>query len=143
LVRRTLPPEGNVPGLCQPQHSTHLPEPSGPTDERFVYHLTDEGRRVLAEHEADTGEQLHLPAARFAEIAEAAEREQRRQRREALAEQAKQNGHRVGTISYRWKNEKQFPLLRLSGDWLAEAGFPLGQLFRVTVNDGQLVIDVV
>lgn len=125
------------------QHSTNPPKPSGPTDERFVYHLTDEGRRVLAEHEGTTGEQLHLPAARYTEIAEAAEREQRRQEREALVEQAKSNGHRLGTISYRWRNEKQFPLLRLSGDWLREAGFDLGQHFQITVNDRQLIIDVV
>jgi hypothetical protein len=120
------------------QHAT-LPEPSGPTDERFAYSLTPEGRKILEEHEATTGEQLHIPSARISEIAEAIEREKTRRRRE----EAKSNGRRFGTISYRWKNEKRFPLLRLSGDWLDEAGFTLGQQFEITVHDRQLIIDAV
>jgi hypothetical protein len=121
------------------QHSTHLPEPSGPTDERFVYSLTEEGKRVLEEHQATTGEQLHIPSARVSEILEATERETlRRRRAEAMA-----NGRRLGTISYRMMGEKQRPLLRLSGSWLNEAGFPLGQHFEITVHDRQLIIDAV
>ena len=121
------------------QHSTNLPEPSGPADERFVYRLTPTGRQILADHEAATGQQLHLPAARVDEIAEAVAAEQTRRRRA----EAKSNGRRLGTISYRWKNDKRFPLLRLSGDWLDEAGFALGRQFEITVNDRQLIIDAV
>jgi hypothetical protein len=121
------------------QHSTNLPEPSGPNDERFVYRLTPTGRQILSDHEAATGQQLHLPAARVGEIAEAVAAEQTRRRRAG----AKSNGRRFGTISYRWKNDKRFPLLRLSGDWLDEAGFALGGQFEITVNDRQLIIDAV
>ena len=121
------------------QHSTNLPEPSGPTDDRFVYRLTPTGRRILADHEAATGERLHLPAARAAEITEAVDRETTRRRRA----EAKANGRRLGTISYRWKNDKRLPLLRLSGTWLDEAGFALGQQFEVTVDDRRLTIDAV
>ena len=32
------------------------------------------------------------------------------------------------------------PLLRLRGQWLAEAGFDVGDRINVTVSDGQLVI---
>ena len=120
------------------QHAT-LPEPSGPTDERFAYSLTPEGRKILEEHEATTGEQLHIPSARFSEIAEAVEREKTRRRRE----EAKSNGRRFGTISYRTTGEKLRPHLRLSGNWLDEAGFRLGQHFEVTVHDRQLIIDAV
>ena len=116
-----------------------LPEPTGPTDDRFVYRLTPEGKQILADHEAATGEQLHFPAARASEIAEAVGLETTRRRRA----EAKANGRRLGTISYRWKNDKRFPLLRLSGDWLDEAGFALGQQFEVTVHDRQLTIDAV
>jgi hypothetical protein len=121
------------------QDSTKLPEPTGPTDDRFVYRLTPTGRQILADHEAATGEQLHLPAARVCEIAEAVDREHTRRRRA----EAKANGRRFGTISYRWKNDKRFPLLRLSGDWLDDAGFALGRQFEITVNDRQLIIDAV
>ena len=121
------------------QHSTNLPEPTGPTDDRFVYRLTPTGRQILADHEAATGEQLHLPAARVCEIAEAVDREHTRRRRA----EAKTNGRRFGTISYRWRNDKQFPQLRLSGDWLGDAGFVLGQQFEVTVSDRRLTIDAV
>jgi len=122
------------------KNSTNLPEPTGPTDERFVYHLTPEGRQVLADHEKATGEQLHLPAARSAEVAEAVEREQRRRQHEARREAAKRNGHRFGTITYRWRGEKQVPELRVSGLWLEDAGFGLGQEFEVSVCKGRLLI---
>jgi len=123
------------------QHSTNLPEPSGPTDERFVYHLTPAGQEVLAEHERSTGEQFHLPAAPLSDVAAAVEREERRRRHEARREAAKSDGRRFGTVSYRWKNEKRFPQLRVSGQWLQEAGFDLGQEFEIIVNDGRLIID--
>jgi DNA-binding PadR family transcriptional regulator len=121
------------------QDSTNLPEPSGPTDDRFVYSLTPAGRQILARHEAATGEQLHQPAARTEEITEAVDRETARRRRA----EAKRNGRRFGTVSYRMNGEKLRPLLRLSGDWLDESGFAVGRQFEVTANDRQLVIDVV
>ena len=120
------------------QHAT-LPEPSGPTDERFVYSLTPEGRKILEEHEATTGEQLHIPSARVSEIFEATERETLRRRRA----EAKANGRRFGTISYRMKGETLRPRLRLSGNWLAEAGFARGQHFEVAVHERELIIEAV
>jgi hypothetical protein len=36
------------------EHSTNLPEPTGPTDDRFVYHLEPAGLQALAEYEAAT-----------------------------------------------------------------------------------------
>jgi hypothetical protein len=125
------------------EHSTNLPEPTGPTDDRFVYHLEPAGLQALADYEAATGEQLHHPAAPFSEVREAVDREQTRRRRVALRREAKRNGHRFATISYRWDGKKKLPLLRLSGQWLHDAGFPLGQELEVTVRERQLVIDAV
>jgi hypothetical protein len=125
------------------EHSTNLPEPTGPTDDRFVYHLEPAGLQALAEYEAATGEQLHHPAAPYSEVREAVDREQTRRRRVALRREAKRNGHRIATIHYRWDGKKKLPLLRLSGQWLHDAGFPLGQELEITVHERQLVIDAV
>jgi len=38
---------------------------------------------------------------------------------------------------------KVLPLIRLSGNWLQETGFPIGQRFSVEVEDGELVIRAV
>jgi len=35
---------------------------------------------------------------------------------------------------------KVLPMVRLSGKWLREAGFPVGRRFSVEVEDGELVI---
>jgi hypothetical protein len=121
------------------QDSTNLPEPSGPNDERFVYRLMPRGRQILAEHEAASGERLHQPAARAAEISEAVDRETTRRRRA----EAKRNGRRFGTVSYRMKGEELRPLLRLSGDWLDDEGFAVGQQFEITAQEGRLVIEAV
>ena len=61
----------------------------------------------------------------------------------ALRCEAKRNGHRFATISYRWDGKKKRPHLRLSGQWLHDAGFPLGQELEITIHERQLVIDAV
>ena len=38
---------------------------------------------------------------------------------------------------------KVLPLIRLSGNWLQESGFPIGQRYSVEVRDGELVIRAV
>lgn len=125
------------------EKTTNLPEPSGPTDNRFVYHLTPAGEKVLSEHQEASGTPLFSPAARSAEITEAVHREAKRRRRKELAQRARGKGRRLGTITYRQRNEQQFPALRVSGRWLRDAGFDLGQEFEITVNDGRLVIEAV
>ncbi len=39
-----------------------------------------------------------------------------------------------------WKNPAFFPLLRIAGKWLIQAGFEPGQRVRITVEHGRLVI---
>jgi len=41
------------------------------------------------------------------------------------------------------QNGKVLPLIRLSGNWLQETGFPIGQRYSVEVHDGELVIRAV
>jgi hypothetical protein len=125
------------------EHSTNLPEPTGPTDDRFVYHLEPAGLRALADFEAATGQRLHHPAAPYSEVREAVDREQTRRRRVTLRRKAKRNGRRFGTISYRWNGKKKLPHLRLSGQWLHDAGFGVGRELEITVAEGRLVIEAV
>lgn len=101
---------------------TSLPEPSGPHDDSFSYSLTAKGKAARAEW------------------GEAAERHTRRR---ALTETAKVKGHRSGTVCGRWRENKQVPEMRLSGNWLEAAGFGLGQMFEVRVEEGALVIRAV
>ena len=39
-----------------------------------------------------------------------------------------------------WKNRTFFPLLRIAGKWLIQAGFEPGQRVRITVEHGRLVV---
>lgn len=47
------------------------------------------------------------------------------------------------TSSGVWSFPPVFPFLRLSGRWLAEAGFPIGQEIAIETGDGRLVIEAV
>jgi Toxin SymE, type I toxin-antitoxin system len=120
-----------------------LPEPSGPTDERFVYHLTEEGRRVLAAHDRAAGGSSHCRMRRTAAVAAALEREARRERGRARRRAARDAGLRSGTVCGRWQGRARVPDLRLSGHWLRQAGFDLGQGYEIEVQAGRLTIQAV
>jgi hypothetical protein len=126
-----------------PAEDSTLPDPTGPEDEHFVYHLTPAAEQLLAEHARATGTELHRPAARAADVPDAAAREVRRRGRRARTRRARQRGRRFGTISYRRLASGQVPYLRLSGDWLRRAGFDQEQEFEITVGEGRLVIEAV
>jgi hypothetical protein len=51
-------------------------------------------------------------------------------------------GRRLARIHsvFRPKQGKVLPMMRLSGQWLEQTGFPIGQRFSVDVEDGALVI---
>ena len=121
--------------------STNRPEPAGPTDERFVYHLTDEGRKALEELERATGVAAHQKAARVEAIAPELAREERRERRRSRARSARARGRRFGTVCGRWRGQGDVPDLRMSGAWLRGAGFERGREFEVAVAEGRLTIE--
>ena len=61
-----------------------------------------------------------------------------------------EDGRRRATVTYttRWgtatylegRTPRTTPMLRLRGEWLADAGFSEGQRFEVDVADGKLVL---
>ena len=126
--------QSTVPGPAA-SAAAALPEPTGPTDDRFVYRLTPQALHILAEHGA--GEELAHPAARITDAAEAIEAESKRRRRC----EARRRGRRLATISHCTRGSQRLPLLRLSGNWLREAGFDLGQEYEVEVGEGRLTLE--
>jgi hypothetical protein len=137
------------------KHSTNpptppadLPEPTGPTDERVVYHLMPKAVRLLAEAQAAAGDgddaaPLFRPADRVSAVSEALREEDRRQRRQRLAREASRRGRRLGTVSALQRNGEERPYVRLSGKWLGEAGFDLGEHFEIEVGEGRLTLETV
>jgi hypothetical protein len=124
-------------------HSTSLPEPSGPFDERFVYGLTEEGRKALAASRPSNGKPRTANARLAAAVAEAFESEARRQQKRQRRRDAGARGARLGTVCGRWRHTRRMPDLRLSGKWLEEAGFPLGQEYELEVQPGKLTIQAI
>lgn len=122
------------------QNSSSLPAPAGPTDDGFVYRLAPAAKQILSEHQ-NGGAPLFEPAAPLSEVREAVDAETRRRRREHLYRRARQRGRRLGTISSLWRGRKRQPFLRLSGEWLRDAGFDAGRHFEVAVEEGRLVIE--
>jgi len=51
-------------------------------------------------------------------------------------------GFRVGKIASVYRQHRQVPMLRLSGRWLARAGFEIGQPIEIGVQRGKLTIMV-
>jgi hypothetical protein len=96
-------------------HSTSLPDPSGPFDDRFVYRLTDEGKKVLAEHERSNGKPAFRQARCTAAVAEALDIDARRERQRQRRKDARARGVRAGMICARWRTAARFP----SCDWPA------------------------
>jgi len=129
--------------------STSPPEdPAGPTDDRFVYHLTTEGRRALESWEREHGRDAHRPAAAKAAVAEQCAAHARRARRKARAAQAAAAsngaaGIRFGTVGYRWRGDSRVAEVRLAGKWLGEAVFDFGKEFEITVEPGRLTLQAV
>jgi hypothetical protein len=123
-------------------------DPIGPADERFVYHLTAEGRRALEGWERAHGRAAHRPAAAKAAVAEPCADHDRRARRKARAAEAAAAGNgdggvRFGTVGCRWRGDGRVPEVRLAGKWLGEAVFDFGREFEITVEPGRLTLQAV
>ena len=123
--------------------STSLPEPSGPFDERFVYRLTDEGKKILAEYELSNGKPASIEARCTPGVAEALDSEARRDRKRLCKREARARGVRLGTVCGRWREGHRLPDLRMTGRWLEKADFDLGQEYEVEVKSGKLTIQAI
>jgi hypothetical protein len=53
-----------------------------------------------------------------------------------------ERGRRVAKIHVLEKDYQQVPMLRLTGKWLAKAGFEIGQLIDIEVKRGKLIIRI-
>lgn len=51
-------------------------------------------------------------------------------------------GSRLAKISALERGRQQVPVLRLTGNWLAQAGFEIGQPIEIEVQQGKLTIVV-
>jgi Toxin SymE, type I toxin-antitoxin system len=120
--------------------STSLPEPSGPFDERFVYRLTPEGKKALEARRRANGNPPFTKVPCTSEVAEVLESVARREGKRRRRKQARQRGMRLGTVCGRWRNGRRLPDLRMTGCWLEEAGFGLGQEYEVEVGAAKITI---
>jgi hypothetical protein len=126
-----------------------LPEPTGPEDDRFVYELTPKALRVLAEHQGtiaegddeQPGAPLARPVARTSAIRDAIEDETRRQRRRRRTREARDRGRRFATVSHCNRDNGRQPYIRLTGQWLREAGFDLGTELEIDITRGRLTLE--
>ena len=137
------PTQENCSMCGRSSDSTSLPEPSGPFDERFVYRLTDEGKKLLAEHKRANRKPAFSEARCTPTIAKALDaktwRGQKRQRRK----EARERGVRFGTVCGRWRGKRRLPDLRLTGRWLEDAGLDLGEEYEAAVEIGKLTIPII
>jgi Toxin SymE, type I toxin-antitoxin system len=123
--------------------STSLPEPSGPFDDRFVYRLTAEGKKLLAEHERANGKPAFIENRCTPAVTAALDSETRSERKRLRRTEARARGVRVGTVGGRWRGGRRLPDLRLTGRWLEAAGFELGQEYELDVSTGRLTIHAI
>ena len=88
--------------------STSLPEPSGPFDDRFVYRLTAEGKKLLAEHQRANGKPAFSEARCTPVVAETLDSETRCERKRQRRKEARARGVRLGTVCGRWREAAGF-----------------------------------
>jgi len=127
--------------MCERSSDSNIPpELLGRLDQPCGYRVTKEGLKALAEYEARHGkavvEEVPLPSDAAEALQDTARRERRRQRRK----EARERGLRLLTVCGRWRSNRRIPEMRLTGLWLRNAGFDLGQEFEVEVSAGALTI---
>jgi hypothetical protein len=118
--------------MCElSSESTSLPEPSGPTDEQFVYQLTEAGVKVLEEQPAPAITAAGEPQVQELRSAERARRVRGRDRRSGKVSSLQRGGAAAPV-----------PYLRIAGEWLRQVGFDIGREYEVAIASGQLTIRV-
>ncbi len=102
--------------------------------------MTDEGRKALEVCERSNGKPAFARTRCTPAVSEALESEGRRRRRRR---EARRRGVRPDTVSARWRAGRRLPDLRMTGRWLEDAGFGVGQEYEVEVEAGKLTIQAV
>ncbi len=124
--------------------STNPPPPAaaGPCEPALTY---DDRifQEILDAHARATGLRIEIQELRDSAVAAALDQAARRARKRARAREARAAGRRSLTVCGRWSGTARIPDLRLSGWWLREAGFDLGQACEVEVLAGTLVVRAV
>jgi hypothetical protein len=120
--------------------STTPPELFGFASQPCGYRVTEAGLKALAEYEERHGESVVREVALPDEVAEALEAEAWQDRRQQHREDARNRGNRLLTVCGRWRGGRRIPDIRLTGLWLRNAGFDLGQSIEVEVEAGALTI---
>jgi hypothetical protein len=120
--------------------STTPPELFGFADQPCGDRVTEAGLKALAEYEERNGEAVVEEVALPDEVAEALETEAWQDRRQQHREDARERGHRLLTVCGKWRGGRRIPDIRLTGLWLRNAGFDLGQSIEVEVEAGALTI---
>ena len=105
--------------------------------------MTDEGKQALEVCERSNGEPAFTRTPCTPAVSEALEAEDRREARRRRRKEAWRRGVRLGTVSAGWRDGRRRPVLRMTGRWLEDAGFGLGQEYEVEVKAGKLTIQAV
>jgi hypothetical protein len=93
---------------------------SGPTpgrgwQERFIYRLTPEAKKLLAEHGRTNGKAAFTEAPCTEAVAETLDSDARIERKRRRRKEARARGVRLGTVCGRWRDGRRLPDLRMTG----------------------------
>jgi hypothetical protein len=112
-------------------------------NQQFVYQLSEEARLLLEDFEARNGKVLSRATPCTAAVAAALDASAEHQRRLRRQRETRARGLRPGTVSGRLQGAGEIPELRISGNWMREAGFDLRQEVEIEVENGKLTIRAV
>jgi len=107
------------------------------------YRVTEEGLKALEEYAKVHGKAAVEAVPLSGDVAETIEAEAWREHKRRRRKQVRQRGHRPLTVCGRQQAGRRVPDIRLSGLWLKNAGFDLGQELEVEVEAGALTIRAV
>jgi hypothetical protein len=105
--------------------------------------VTEEGSKALEVCERSNGKPAHTTARCSSAVSEALESESRLEAKRQWRREARRGGRRPGTVLARWRDGRRLPDLRMTGQWLEEVGFGLGQELEVELKAGGLTIQAV
>lgn len=115
----------------------------GPFDDRWAYRVTEEGMKALEEYERANGKPAFVAEPLPDTVTHAIKAEEWRARKRRRRKQARARGRRLLTVCGRLQGNREVPDLRMTGRWLEEAGFPMGQQYEVEISAGKLTLQAI